>query len=597
MKRLLNTKKYLPLGLVGLLLGGELYAQGLPDLPPAEDSFDELPPFEESFEDYVPGEEGRDAPVPTNPRDVSPPGSNPSTNVSNPNTSTQLPGNGLPSNSQPGVSGIGLPEGLPLPPPQEIGSSIEGNSGSFALRDAPLNDVIELLAEEANRQYFHNPRIATEEFLVTGRLLEGDPIANMEQLALQYGLQIYVKGNTVLVLTPEQLVDLPSKEWFYELKYLRPGFDEENPNYILNLVREFLTPGTGIVNFEPKTNTIFVIDSPQRIELVKNFFAEVDRPQEQICVEVKLLSVNSTAASQLGVSWASTLGEAGLDLGVIASLSDLFGVANSNLGIPAGTTGGSNFILDPLQLNGVLRALNNGDLVTQKSNPVVITENNETAAIGIIDRVPIITTQVTQGTATSQVTEEVRYTIDDGDPSGDLETTREIGITLSVTPSLGPDGTIRLDMRPRSAQIVGEVLGQSGNIFPQVSEASVETIARVPNGHSLIVGGFFGEQTVENEDKVPVLGDLPLLNFFFKSKSTEKVSSSLIFVVTPTAYDAESHARVSGHNQRIRQALTLPSNHDMINPEIPGRAHEADFCRSMQAIRRDLNRDLQNARQ
>ena len=99
-----------------------------------------------------------------------------------------------------------------------------------------------------------------------------------------------------------------------------------------------------------------------------------------------------------------------------------------------------------------------------------------------------------------------------------------------------------------------------------------------------------------NEDKVPVLGDIPLFNFFFKSETKEKVSSSLIFVVTPTAYDAESHARVSSHNQRIRQALTVPENHAYINPEIPGKAHEADYCRTMQAIRRDLNRDLQNAR-
>ena len=95
-------------------------------------------------------------------------------------------------------------------------------------------------------------------------------------------------------------------------------------------------------------------------------------------------------------------------------------------------------------------------MVNQKSNPVVITEDNEKASISLIDRVPIITTTTNQGTSTSSVSEEVRYTIDASD-STDPETTREIGVTISITPSLLPDGTIRMHMRPRSAQITENI--------------------------------------------------------------------------------------------------------------------------------------------
>ena len=90
----------------------------------------------------------------------------------------------------------------------------------------------------------------------------------------------------------------------------------------------------------------------------------------------------------------------------------------------------NNIILSPLQLSGVLRALNENNMVNQKSNPVVITEDNEKASISLIDRVPIITTTTNQGTSTSSVSEEVRYTIDASD-STDPETTREIGVTIS----------------------------------------------------------------------------------------------------------------------------------------------------------------------
>ena len=70
------------------------------------------------------------------------------------------------------------------------------SKGSFSLRDVPLNDVFELLSEEAGLQYFHNPLIGTEEYLVTGQIRKGSPIANMETLAILYGLELCVKGNT-----------------------------------------------------------------------------------------------------------------------------------------------------------------------------------------------------------------------------------------------------------------------------------------------------------------------------------------------------------------------------------------------------------------
>ena len=173
----------------------------------------------------------------------------------------------------------------------------------------------------------------------------------------------------------------------------------------------------------------------------------------------------------------------------------------------------SNIILSPLQLSGVLRALNENNMVNQKSNPVVITEDNEKASIALIDRVPIITTTTNQGTSTSSVSEEVRYTIDASD-STDPETTREIGVTISITPSLLPDGTIRMHMRPRTAQITENIRGASGNFYPRVSEATIQSIARIPDGHSLIVGGFYGEVESKNDNKVPLLGDIPILNFF-----------------------------------------------------------------------------------
>ncbi|MEM9079755.1 MAG: secretin N-terminal domain-containing protein [Verrucomicrobiota bacterium] len=488
------------------------------------------------------------------------------------------------------------PNDLPGPPTgpavnsgqqmQEVQADIEEERGGYQLTDASLNDVFQLLAEEANRQYFHNPRIAGEEFRVTGRLISGDPLSKMEEMAFQYGLEMYEKGNTVYALTKDQLVDLPSKEWHYQLRYLRPT-DIEG---IKAMVAPYLSPGTGIVNYEPKTNTVIVIDTPHKIERVESFFKKVDKPQGQIVVEVKILNVNSSVASRIGADWVTSLGRSGLSTDAVLNLGAILGL-DSTTGTSTSTSDDSKFVLSPFELSGVLRALNEGGLVEQNSNPVVITEDNEEAVISLIDRVPIITTTINQNSGTTNLTEEVRYTIDKSDPVGDPASTREVGITVAVTPSLLPDGTIRMKMRPRSAQIVEEIVGQSGNRYPRVSESTIETIARIPDGHSLVVGGFYGEVKTKNGNKIPVLGDIPLLNFFFKSKETLKENSSLIFVVTPTSYSPENEARNYAQHTRITQKLAVPQNHQWINPNVPGEAHESDYCRTMQAIQQDLRRE------
>ena len=126
---------------------------------------------------------------------------------------------------------------------------------------------------------------------------------------------MYEKGNTVYALTKDQMTDLPSKEWHYRLRYLRPSDIEEYQRTWCSLT---LSPGTGLVNYEPKTNTVIVIDTPQRISTAwKAWFKAVDRPQGQIVVEVKILSVNSTAVSRLwALTGAATLGANRLGLGM-----------------------------------------------------------------------------------------------------------------------------------------------------------------------------------------------------------------------------------------------------------------------------------------
>ncbi|MCB1131158.1 MAG: type II secretion system protein GspD [Verrucomicrobiae bacterium] len=515
-----------------------------------------------------------------NPSDLPPPADLPA-----------APGGDLPSLPTGGGGGDGsapiTADGTPAEPfgpleeqKQEMQKSEEG----FIIKDAALNDIFQYLAKSAGRQYFHNAKIAGPDYLVTGHLNDGNPLQQMEELAFMYGLSLHTKGNTIYALTEAQLSQLPSSEFHYQLRYLRPT----DINDIKELIKPILSPGTGIVNFEPKTNTVVIIDSAHRIEKARELLHGIDRAKGQIIVETKILRVTSNAAERVGVNWSSSLGTDGTPLSIVRDLNSVFGLPSSDRSQIIGADG-TNLVLSPAQLNGVLRALAEGGIANQISNPTLITEDNEQAIISIIDRVPIITTTTTQATTGGNptVTEEVRYKIDAGDKGIDSEDPtdhREIGISMVVTPTLLPDGTVRMKMRPRSAQIVDQVTSLTGNKYPRVSESMIETLARIPDGHSLVVGGFYGESDSRDRNKIPLLGDVPVLNFFFKSKESVKERASLVFIVTPKSYNPANSGANSMASNRLRSQTVIDCDYNEIDPDNPGPAHEPNLRRSIRGL-------------
>ena len=365
---------------------------------------------------------------------------------------------------------------------------------------------------------------------------------------------------------------------------------------IKELIKPVLSPGTGIVNFEPKTNTIVIIDSAHHIEQARELLLNVDKAKGQIVVETKILRILSSTGEHVGVDWTSTRGKDGTTIEFAKSLNSIFGIGSAFTAIPNSASGitydfdtAANLVLSPIQVSGVLRALASGGLAEQVSNPTLITEDNEKANISIIDRVPIITTTSTAATSGGNptVTEEVRYKIGPEDPSitTDPEKHREIGISVAVTPTLLPDGTIRMRLRPRAAQIIEEIESITGNFYPRVSEAMIESITRVPDGHSLVIGGFYGESRINDKNKVPILGDIPILNFFFKSRQSEKEQTSLVFIVTPTSYDPSNGSSNTRRSNAIQHATRLRPDHDWIDPTNPGPAHEANMKRTLRGAR------------
>lgn len=477
-------------------------------------------------------------------------------------------------------------------------SIIEETPDGFWLRSAKLNDVFQHLAQQANLQYFHNTEIDAPNFIVTGQLMNDDPVTQMEELALMYGITIHQKGNTVYALNSAQLSQLPTETFRYQLKYLRPKDIEQ----IKLILQPFLTPGSGIIEFESKTNTLIVMDNSRKLDALGIFLDQIDQPKQQIAIETRILRITSSSRNRIGVDWSSVLGD-GLEFSGASSLNALFNLPEldtvtqvltaSGTGSPLQvvknnldysytsdrnkTNNEANLVLNPLQLSAVLRALNAGGLAEQESSPTLIAEDNEEGLISIIDRIPIITSTISETTAGQNITEEVRYKIDESDPAGNPNDTREVGVSVAVTPTILPDNTIRMSLRPRSAQVVDYIEGPSGNLYPRVNESTVTTTARVPNGHSLLIGGFYEEISSDKSNKVPGLGDLPAVGLLFKTTDREKEHTSLVFIVTPKLYRPEIPAESDITSHEIHESHVLPSNHDYPDPQNPGFNHRSNL--------------------
>ena len=501
--------------------------------------------------------------------------------------------------------------------------------GGIWLRGAKLNDVFQFLARLAKLQFFHNADLEGPTFLVTGHLRDGEPVKQMEELGMMYGVTVLVKGGTVYALTAAQTSNLPSKPLQYKLNYLRPT----DITAIKTMIQPMLTPGTGYVEFESKTNTLIIVDNEQKVKFVQEILQQMDQPKRQIAIETRILRIKSNARNRVGVDWSTVLGD-GMNLSAMENLNALFnlpeldtvskvvtmtegftstngttmngtavlvspnriprlgqrsstpynfnGTTDSNSQIDSVTTNtensiNNNLVLSPLQINAVLHALHAGGLAQQESSPTLITEDNEQGVISIIDRVPIIVSTVSETSAGQNISEEVRYRIDPEDVTDDPTKTREIGVSVTVTPTILPDETIRMKLRPRSAQIVEFVEARSGNLFPRVNESSVETIARIPDGYSLLIGGFYEETDSDQTNKVPILGDIPGLNFFFKSTDKQKENTSLVFIVTPKLYEPVSVPATLEMTQQLQQRHVLPGDHSWPDRKNPGNNYETNM--------------------
>lgn len=283
------------------------------------------------------------------------------------------------------------------------------------------------------------------------------------------------------------------------------------PPEVAAMVKGMLTPEVGQVALDERSRHIIVTDIPVVVEQIRDLITTVDLPVKQVSIETMIIDAVMADSSQTGVDWVASLLQRRNTRGeVVGSLQNLDFV--STLGVPqAASALAFGILTDDIDIRAIISAevaSNNAKLV---ANPMVTTVENRPARITIAQEIPY--QELTQSTT--------------GPPISSTEF-KEVGTILQVTPRVTHDQHIIVELDAKQS----DTKGTSITGIPPEDKRETQTTLRVKDSQTIYIGGlrrFDDENTVR---KVPVLGDVPVMNFLFRRNTVIKENTELLIFMT-----------------------------------------------------------------
>ena len=415
-------------------------------------------------------------------------------------------------------------------------SGYAGRPVTFNFQDVPVRTVLQLIADESNLNIVAADSVGGN---VTLRLVNVPWDQALEIVLRAKGLDKRKDGN-VIWIGPQQ--ELASYEQAKEDARIAIETREEtiseyiqinygNAEAIAKLLTEnsksgsggasaggaqqrgFLSP-RGSVSFDPRTNTLLLIDIPKKVAEVRQLLLTLDRAVDQVMIEARIVVAQDSFARELGAKFG---------------VNDRYPVDATNPGVtrdsgfnvnlplsnPAGILNfsilGANTSLD-VELQA-LETKGRGEVI---SNPRVITSNQKAAVIRQGDEVGYVTTQASGTTTVPQATVEFK----------------EVLLELKVTPTITQDGRVFLDLGVKKDEIKDFLSTPTGDV-PQIQKREVSTAVLVDDGQTAVIGGVYEFKNRDDVSKVPFLGDIPFLGALFKKSSKYMEKAELLIFVTP----------------------------------------------------------------
>ena len=402
---------------------------------------------------------------------------------------------------------------------------------SVDLRKTPIEDVIRMIAEQAGVGVVIGPNVKGE---VTVKLTSVTLEEALRSILDVHGCDYIAGHDIVRIVTRDQMPPAPvtvEKEAsrVFEITYA------DVAEVVKSL--DMLKSESGSVSSMQGTSNIVVTDKEAKIQAMAEFISKIDCMTPQILVEARIYDITSKDRFDLGVQWeggTATTYNAATGKPDTATRTDPFATVgfNGTISKAENTKAGVRlgWLTSAVDIDMLMKAQQERVNAKLLANPRILVLDNETAHIKIVSEIPYQELQESQ-------------------LGGSIGATafREVGVELQVTPHLAKrDGMIRLHLRPVFSVVTGEVqVAGIGVTYPQpvVDKREADTKLLIKNGQTVVLGGLRKEQVTKQVNKVPLLGDLPLVGPLFRFTGEDKTNSELLVFITPRIVEEPNMAK------------------------------------------------------
>ena len=435
----------------------------------------------------------------------------------------------------------------------------------------PITSVIENLARQAGINYLLDPKIGYGQVDPATGQTKAEPSLSIrwenitpEQALIalldNYGLQLVVDPKTKIakVTIKDPAAPPPLVTHVYQLAYASVTNMEGN-------VSTALTDKRSKVVSDSRTSQLIVVATDPEQTDVDALIKKLDKPTRQVLIETRFIEISSNPTTQKGVDWTGTLQSQNITFGngtfsqvanqavttayqspgasttvtlpggrtitsapttsqTVSGNNTVNTTATSGSSVAYNTAGGFNPAAGFLTANGlnvVLSFLNSSSDAQVVSTPRIVTLDNEQATIAVTRAFPIF--QTTAGTQ--------------GSPGGSSITYSNVGIVLQVTPHISANDYIWMKVNPSISTFYATVTKTVGGFINQADEfdsRNIDTQVLIPNANTLVMGGMVKDNPNATYTKVPLLGDIPVFGWAFRSENKSIDKQNLLIFITPT---------------------------------------------------------------
>jgi len=392
---------------------------------------------------------------------------------------------------------------------------------SIDFREMPIDDAIRIMAEQADVDIVKSPKVTGT---VTATLTDVPLAEALSNILAAHGWGYVASKNMIRIVPAAEIIQEAEKRVskIYRITYADVA-------EVASALDKFKSK-QGVVSFNKSTSNIIVTDTESKIKAIDTFIEEIDRITPQILVEARIYDITTKDKLDLGIECQAGRYTVYDSTDGITTIGEnptkdhdpfITGIFTGATGKTSGTSGALRlgWLNAGIDIDTILKVQQNIINAKLLANPRILVLDNESALIKIISEIPY-----------QELTESSM--------GGTIGTTsfKEVGVELEVTPHLTRDEMIRLDLKPIFSVKVADVTFKSSGLeYPQpiVDRREANTTLLIKDGQTVVLGGLRKREATKQINKIPLLGDLPLVGILFRFEGEDTVTSELVVFVTP----------------------------------------------------------------